>query len=72
MASEAGVCKSEAEHEVRSHEEIEPASRSRKPLSFWLSFIALNITTFIVSLDSTALAVAVPVLDQIALAFLQC
>lgn len=34
---------------------------SKKPLSFWLSFIALNITVFIVSLDSTALAVAVPV-----------
>lgn len=33
----------------------------KKPLSFWLSFIALNITVFIVSLDSTALAVAVPV-----------
>ena len=34
---------------------------SRKPLSFWLSFVALNITVFLVSLDSTALAVAVPV-----------
>lgn len=34
---------------------------SKKPLSFWLSFVALNITVFIVSLDSTALAVAVPV-----------
>lgn len=37
------------------------AETSKKPLSFWLSFIALNITVFIVSLDSTALAVAVPV-----------
>ncbi len=34
----------------------------KKPLSFWLSFVALNITVFIVSLDSTALAVAVPVM----------
>ena len=39
---------------------------SKKPLSFWLSFGALNITVFIVSLDSTALAVAVPVCsDQV-------
>lgn len=37
------------------------AEPSKKPLSFWLSFVALNITVFIVSLDSTALAVAVPV-----------
>ena len=34
---------------------------SKKSLSFWLSFVALNITVFIVSLDSTALEVAVPV-----------
>lgn len=33
----------------------------KKSLSFWLSFVALNITVFIVSLDSTALAVAIPV-----------
>ena len=38
---------------------------SRKPLSFWLSFVALNITVFIVSLDSTALAVAVPVCPRL-------
>ena len=35
--------------------------KSKKPLSFWLSFVALNITVFIVSLDSAALAIAVPV-----------
>ena len=34
---------------------------SKKPLSFWLSFVALNITVFIVSLDSAALAIAIPV-----------
>lgn len=37
----------------------------KKPLSFWLAFVALNITVFIVSLDSTALAVAVPVMLSI-------
>ena len=35
--------------------------KSKKPLSFWLSFVALNITVFIVSLDSAALAIAIPV-----------
>lgn len=34
---------------------------SKKSLSFYLSFLALNVTVFIVSLDLTALAVAVPV-----------
>lgn len=43
-----------------SHEDAGKET-SRKPLSFWLSFLALNISVFIVSLDSTALAVAVPV-----------
>ena len=33
----------------------------KKPLSFYLSFLALNIVVFIVSLDATALAVAIPV-----------
>lgn len=33
----------------------------RKTLSFYMTFLALNISTFIVSLDATALAVAIPV-----------
>lgn len=33
----------------------------KKPLSFYLAFLAINISTFIVSLDATALAVAIPV-----------
>ncbi|KAF1961793.1 MFS general substrate transporter [Byssothecium circinans] len=34
--------------------------RKKKHLSFYLSFLALNISTIIVSLDATALAVAIP------------
>ena len=33
----------------------------KKSLSFYLSFLALDIVVFIVSLDATALAVAIPV-----------
>ncbi|KAG9235259.1 major facilitator superfamily domain-containing protein [Amylocarpus encephaloides] len=40
------------------------ATATKEPLSFWLSFLALNTTVFIVSLDSTALAVAVPRITQ--------
>ena len=36
-------------------------SPSKKPITFYLSFLALNVTVFIVSLDLTELAVAVPV-----------
>ncbi|KAJ5761265.1 Siderophore transporter RhtX family [Penicillium odoratum] len=35
--------------------------RKRKPLSFFLAFIALLLMVFLVSLDSTTLAVAIPV-----------
>ncbi|KAK4450481.1 major facilitator superfamily domain-containing protein [Podospora aff. communis PSN243] len=34
--------------------------RAKKPLSFHMSFLALNIMVFIVSLDATVLAVAIP------------
>lgn len=34
---------------------------TKKPLSFHMSFLALNIMVFIVSLDATILAVAIPV-----------
>lgn len=37
------------------------AAAPKKPLSFHLSFLALNIMVFIVSLDATTLAVAIPV-----------
>lgn len=32
-----------------------------KPLAFYLSFIALNLMVFIISLDATGLNVAIPV-----------
>ncbi|KAL9132082.1 MAG: hypothetical protein Q9217_000118 [Psora testacea] len=38
----------------------EDTKASRKSVSFYLSFLALNISVFLVSLDATALAVAVP------------
>lgn len=34
---------------------------TKKPLAFYLSFIALNLMVFIISLDATALNVAIPV-----------
>ena len=43
-----------------SEEDVDTET-AKKPLSFWLSFIALNTTVFLVSLDATALTVAVPV-----------
>jgi hypothetical protein len=35
--------------------------KAKKPLSFHMTFLALNICVFLVSLDATALSVAVPV-----------
>lgn len=35
--------------------------KAKKPLSFYMTFLALNICVFLVSLDATALSVAVPV-----------
>lgn len=37
------------------------AEVTKKPLSFYLSFLALNLMVFIISLDATALNVAIPV-----------
>ncbi|KAI4262492.1 MAG: hypothetical protein L6R42_002334 [Xanthoria sp. 1 TBL-2021] len=37
---------------------------TRKPLSFYLAFLSLNICVFLVSLDATALAVAIPRITQ--------
>lgn len=38
-------------------------SRKGKPLSFYLAFIALLLMVFLVSLDATTLAVAIPVIQ---------
>ncbi|RMZ68211.1 MFS transporter [Pyrenophora seminiperda CCB06] len=35
--------------------------KTKKPLSFYMTFLALNICVLLVSLDSTALSVAIPV-----------
>lgn len=35
--------------------------KAKKPMSFYMTFLALNICVLIVSLDATALSVAVPV-----------
>lgn len=35
--------------------------KAKKPLSFYMTFLALNICVLLVSLDATALSVAVPV-----------
>ncbi|KAL4966991.1 putative efflux pump antibiotic resistance protein [Aspergillus stella-maris] len=39
-------------------------SRKRKPLSFFLAFISLLLMVFLVSLDATTLAVAIPVITS--------
>ena len=44
---------------VEAHSE--QVATSSKPISFYLAFLALNISVFVVSLDATALAVAIPV-----------
>ncbi|PVI02951.1 putative efflux pump antibiotic resistance protein [Periconia macrospinosa] len=43
-------------------EEAKPSER--KPLSFHISFLAINMMVLMVSLDATALAVAIPVITQ--------
>ena len=37
------------------------SGKAKKPLSFYMTFLALNICVLLVSLDATALSVAVPV-----------
>lgn len=37
------------------------AGEAKKPLSFYMTFLALSICVLLVSLDATALSVAVPV-----------
>lgn len=46
-----------------SHDQLLTGNEGKasKPLSFYLTFAALNICVLLVSLDATALAVAVPV-----------
>jgi len=45
----------------QSPKELAHAANAKKPLSFHMSFLALNLMVLLVSLDATALAVAIPV-----------
>lgn len=51
----------ERKDEIIAPESAEVQPPKKKPFSFYLAFLAINISTFIVSLDATALAVAIPV-----------
>ncbi|PVI03933.1 MFS general substrate transporter [Periconia macrospinosa] len=48
------------------HREHDPEQslKPKKPYSWYLAFFAINISTFVVSLDATALSVAVPKITQ--------
>lgn len=41
--------------------ELNNGVKAKKPLSFYMTFLALSICVLLVSLDATALSVAVPV-----------
>lgn len=40
---------------------LNTGGKTKKPLSFYMTFLALNICVLLVSLDATALSVVVPV-----------
>lgn len=40
---------------------LNSGGKTKKPLSFYMTFLALNICVLLVSLDATALSVVVPV-----------
>lgn len=48
---------------LEEEEQVPPnnSGKAKKPLSFYMTFLALNICVLLVSLDTTALSVAVPV-----------
>jgi hypothetical protein len=46
---------------ISSQEPIVEVQRRRNPLHFYLAFLSLVIMVLLVSLDSTSLAVAIPV-----------
>ncbi|GES66716.1 efflux pump antibiotic resistance protein [Aspergillus terreus] len=47
-----------------SAEQSAPETKSKKPLSFHLVFVGLLFMVFIVSLDTTTLAVAIPIIAR--------
>jgi hypothetical protein len=52
-----------SQHVRHDDEHIPPNNKARgkKPLCFYMTFLGLNISVLLVSIDATALSVAVPV-----------
>lgn len=64
VPSGAGISledKSSAAREHGVHEAVATASHHRKPLSFYMAFLCLLIMVFLCSMDSTIMAVSIPV-----------
>ena len=64
VPSGAGISlgdKSSAAPDDEAHEAVATASRRRKPLSFYMAFLCLLIMVFLCSMDSTIMAVSIPV-----------
>ncbi|PVH93499.1 MFS general substrate transporter [Periconia macrospinosa] len=65
VATDVEAAETERQVDASSSRDQEDATRSeKKPLSFHLSFLAINIMVFMISIDATALAVAIPVITQ--------
>lgn len=64
VPSGAGISledKSSAARDNEAHEAAATVSRHRKPLSFYMAFLCLLIMVFLCSMDSTIMAVSIPV-----------
>lgn len=64
VPSGAGISLEEKSSAARDHEAREAmatASPHRKPLSFYMAFLCLLIMVFLCSMDSTIMAVSIPV-----------
>ncbi|KAI3082088.1 hypothetical protein CBS147343_3031 [Aspergillus niger] len=63
-ASEGQSAMDLSTEEKGSEEQSPPGVKSKKPLSFHLAFVGLLFMVFIVSLDTTTLAVAIPIIAR--------
>ncbi|RAK84846.1 efflux pump antibiotic resistance protein [Aspergillus costaricaensis CBS 115574] len=63
-ASEGQSAMDVSSEEKGSAEQSSPETKSKKPLSFHLAFLGLLFMVFIVSLDTTTLAVAIPIIAR--------
>ncbi|KAI3011178.1 hypothetical protein CBS147346_1379 [Aspergillus niger] len=63
-ASEGQSAMDLSTEEKGSEEQSPPEVKSKKPLSFHLAFVGLLFMVFIVSLDTTTLAVAIPIIAR--------